>query len=492
MSHFFLIHSLIFIPLLTAAVVLLTHNRENLRDSCSLIGGIALASVSLILLGQSDFEVSNRITWAEPLPGITLAFHLEPLGLLFILVASILWPITTLYAVGYMRGHREPRQTSFFAFFAIAIACTMAIALSANLFTLFVFYELLTLSTYPLVTHKQNEEAQKAGRIYLYYLLGTAATFFLPAIALTWLITGSQDFTPGGILNAADDWRYSLLLVLFVFGVGKSAIMPFHRWLPAAMVAPTPVSALLHAVAVVKAGAFSILKIMAYIFGLDVLQELDAADWLAYLASFTLVIASFVALRADNLKRRLAFSTISQLNYITLAALLANSAAFMGGGMHIAMHAFAKITLFFCAGAVYVIADKTKVSELDGLGSKMPLTVIAFFIASLGIIGIPPTGGTWSKWYLLMGTAEAGQWLPMACLMLSTLLSMVYLLSIPVRSFLNIPSGERIEMEAVSPMIFAICLCALGTIGLFVLPDVLFDLISQIGGLSSAGDANGR
>jgi len=483
---------LILLPFATAAIVLTLGRFPNIREALSLGAGVMLIGIALWVYSNMGEMALVSIVWAEPVPGLSLSFKLDELGMLFILVATVLWPITTLYAIGYMRAHNEPRQTTFFAWFAIAIGSTLAIALAANLFTLFVFYEVLTLSTYPLVTHGRDEAAKKGGRTYLMILLGTSITFLLPAIIGTWVMAGSLDFKEGGVFAAdASVVQISVLLALFVVGIGKAAIMPFHRWLPAAMVAPTPVSALLHAVAVVKAGAFAMLKVCALIFGLDLLALLPASTWLAYLAALSIVIASVIALREDNLKRRLAYSTIGQLNYITLGALLATSSAFVGSAMHIAMHAFAKITLFFCAGAILVVSHKTRVSELTGLGRRMPLTMIAFFIGSLGIVGVPPTGGTWSKWYLLMGTLDSGQWVLAIALMLSSLLSIVYLLAIPVRAFL--PTGSETEAgwipERMSPMLLAILLTSIATITLFFFPQTVFELASAI---VPAGGGHGR
>ena len=350
------------------------------------------------------------ITLAEPFPGIALQFTLEPLGMLFALIAGFLWIVTSIYAIGYMRGHHEKNQTRFYMFFAIAIAVTQGVAFSGNLFTLFVFYEMLTLSTFPLVTHAGTEDARRAGRIYLGILIGTSIAFLLLALIWTWYLAGTVEFTSGGILDGtASPVMLGVLLLLFFFGVGKAALMPFHRWLPAAMVAPTPVSALLHAVAVVKAGVFSLLKISLYIFGPEVVRELPITEVLSYLVAASILLASLVAMTKDNLKARLAYSTVSQLGYITLGALLGLT-GILGGGMHIVMHAFGKITLFFGAGAILVAAHKTEVSQLDGLGRRMPLTFAAFTLGTLSIIGLPPLGGMWSKWYLAQATLERVNW----------------------------------------------------------------------------------
>ena len=265
-----------------------------------------------------------------------LAFEVEPLGMLFALIAAGLWIVNSLYSIGYMRANAEVQQTRFYVCFALALAATMGIAFAANLFTLFVFYEMLTLVTYPLVTHHGTEEARRGGRIYLGLLLGTSIMFLLPALAFTWFVAGTIDFTPGGILaGKLGGVGLGVLLALYMFGIGKAALMPFHRWLPAAMVAPTPVSALLHAVAVVKAGVFSVVKVIIYVFGIDTLLGAGVNGWLVAVAGFTIVAASVVALKADNLKRRLAYSTVSQLSYVVLAAaLLAPLVADRGGAAH--------------------------------------------------------------------------------------------------------------------------------------------------------------
>jgi multicomponent Na+:H+ antiporter subunit D len=426
------------------------------------------------------------VTLLETIPGISIAFEVEPLGLLFALVASSLWIVTTIYSIGYMRGHHEENQTRFYIFFAIAISGVMGVAFSANLFTLFVFYEMLTLSTFPLVTHHGTVEAMRAGRVYLGILLSTSIFLFLPAIIWTWDAAGTIDFEPGGILEGAlTPTQLTLLLGLFVFGIGKAAVMPFHRWLPAAMVAPTPVSALLHAVAVVKAGVFAVLKVSVYIFGIDLLQSVGSSQPFAYAAGATILIASLVAFTKDNLKARLAYSTISQLSYVVLGAMLATEAGVIGAGSHIVMHAFGKITLFFGAGAILVAAHRTNVSQLDGLGRAMPITMVAFLIGTLSIIGLPPAGGTWSKWYLALGTLEPGQYVLLATLMVSSLLSIGYLLVIPVRAFFGTEThdhhGEEVH-EAPLPMLVAMSLTATVTVLLFLFPDPVYHIVQLVVG----------
>ena len=469
-------------PLLGALLVALLRKHPNLREGASLLTATSLfAMVVVVILPAIQAGGRPGLEVLEVLPGLSLAFSVEPLGLLFSLVASGLWIVTTLYAVGYMRGHHEKNQTRFYICFALAISGAMGVAYAANLFTLFIFYEAITLCTYPLVTHHGTEKAKLAGRTYLGILMGTSVAFLLLALVWTYLLTGTTDFRPGGILSGkAEGGLLVALVALFAFGTGKAALMPFHRWLPAAMVAPTPVSALLHAVAVVKAGVFTVMKILVYIFGLDLLQETGASFWLTWVAAFTILAASCVALTKDNLKARLAYSTISQLSYIVLGAALANDPGVVGGSMHIATHAMGKITLFFCAGAIMVALHKTEISDMDGIGRKMPFTLLAFFIGSLSIIGLPPLGGSWSKWYLLLGAAQGQQWVMMVVLMLSSLLSIAYLMPVVARAFfrpLPEPSaghgghgegaGAGGIQEAPLLCVVPLCLTALGSLLLF-------------------------
>lgn len=476
---------IVMLPLMGAALIGLWRNHPNMREAMTLLTGLVTFFLTLQLLPVVLSGVHPVYTFAEPLPGLSISFRLEPLGMLFALIASALWIVTSIYAIGYMRGAKEKNQTQFYVFFALAVAFTLGLAFSANLLTLFIFYEALTLSTYPLVTHKGTEEARKGGRVYLGILLTTSILFFLPAIVWTYATAGTLDFMPGGVFtDQTSALTAGFLLLLFFFGVGKAALMPFHRWLPSAMVAPTPVSALLHAVAVVKAGVFTLLKIAVYIFGLDLLGVLQARDILLYVAGGSILLASLVAMTKDNLKARLAYSTVSQLGYITLGALLAVHAGVIGAGMHIAMHAFGKITLFFCAGAIYVASGKTEISDMKGLGRAMPLTMAAFFIGALSIIGLPPTGGTWSKWYLMLGSLETGHLVLMGVLMISSLLNIAYLLPIPVRGFFGGKnSGKAVKIkEAPFACLLAISLTTTGCLLLFFFPQGLQTLAAMIGG----------
>ena len=467
-------------PISGAVLVALAGERNaNLREAVTILTSVLLFAVVSGLYYGFGHSSHTVVEIAEPIMGLSLEFNMEPLGLLFALVCSFLWIVTSVYSIGYMRGHHEQQQTRFYVYFALAIASTMGVAFSANMFSLFVFYEFLTLTTYPLVTHSGTEEAKRAGRLYLGYLLGTSFCLLLLAVIWTWLITGTLEFTAGGIFDdEIPDTVIIVIFALYIFGIGKAALMPFHRWLPAAMVAPTPVSALLHAVAVVKAGVFTVLKITIYLFGLERLTSSGASELIMYVAGATILIASLIALSKDNLKARLAYSTVSQLSYVILGALLANTTGVIGAGMHIAMHAFGKITLFFCAGAILVASHKTEISDMHGLGRTMPFTMIAFLIGSLSIIGMPPMGGMWSKWFLVLGTLESSHYVLMAILLLSSLLNVAYLLPIPIRGFFSGKREDNVAIkEAPLPCLIAIGLTSAGCILLFFFPQPIYELM---------------
>ena len=460
------------VPVGAAALVAVSDKAPNLREACTLVAAAILFVAVASLLPEVLTGGRPTLRLMDIFPGLALEFSVEPFGLLFALIASGLWILSSLYSIGYMRGNDEAHQTRFYVCFALAIACTIGVAFSGNLLSLFLFYELLTLVTYPLVTHHGDDEARRGGRTYIGVLLFTSTALLLPAIVLTWIFAGTLDFVPGGILEGrASPFVATVLLVLFMFGIGKAAIMPFHRWLPAAMVAPTPVSALLHAVAVVKAGVFSVVKIIVYVFGFDAAGANFA--WLAYIAGFTILAASVVALRADNLKRRLAYSTVSQLSYVVLAAAILAPISMIGAALHIAAHAFGKITLFFAAGAIYTACHKTKVSELDGVGRQMPWTLAAFAIASLSMIGLPPTAGVLSKWFIVSGAVQTQQWVALAVIMISTLLNAGYFVPIVYRAFMRDSStADLVSGEAPWTMVVALVATAALTVLLFFFADI--------------------
>ncbi len=476
------LHLSFWIPLAGTLLIVLTGRQPNIREAVSLLTAMLLFAVIAALVPAVYDGAHPALVLAEPLPGLALQLTVEPLGMLFALLASLLWILTTVYSIGYMRARKEKHQTRFYACFALSLWAAVGMAFAGNLLTMLVFYEVLTLSTYPLVTHAGTAAARRAGRVYLALLLGTSIGFLLFAIIWTWHLAGTLDFAAGGILQGtASPAVLGMLLVLYVFGIGKAAIMPFHHWLPAAMVAPTPVSALLHAVAVVKGGVFFILKIAVYVFGVDTLMDIEARQWLLYVATATIVLASLVALRKDNLKARLAYSTISQLSYVILGALLANAAGILGGAMHIATHAFGKITLFFCAGAILVSSRKTRVSELAGIGRSMPWTMGAFAIASLAMIGMPPTAVFISKWYLLFGAVDADQMIAVSALLLSTLLTAGYLLPVVYTAFFD--RADETHSEAPPAILLALGVTTLGTLVLFFYPGIPLALARQLAGL---------
>ena len=476
------------IPMAGAVLIAFNGKRQNIRESITLVTAVLLFIDVLWILQPFLAGHEMALTLGQVMPGLNIALRIEPLGMMFALIASGLWIVNSIYSIGYMRANNEQNQTRVYVCFAIAIFSAIGIAFAANMFTLFIFYEVLTISTYPLVTHKGNDEARRSGRIYLGLLIGTSIGLQMTAIIWTWLATGTLDFTKGGIINGhVSASVMPILLGLYMFGIGKAALMPFHRWLPAAMVAPTPVSALLHAVAVVKAGVFTVMKVAVYIFGIDTLSKTGASQWLIWVAAFTLVTASVIALTKNNLKARLAYSTISQLAYVTLGAAMATSMGVIGGSMHIAMHAMGKITLFFCAGAIYTAVHKTEISDMDGLGRIMPFTYGAFLIGALSIIGLPPMGGSWSKWYLMMGAADTDQYILIGILMLSSLLNVAYLLPIIGRGFFI--SNKEFEAQGTglgsireAPLFCVIppMLTAAGCLALFFYADKLYRLLEPM------------
>jgi multicomponent Na+:H+ antiporter subunit D len=474
------------VPLAGAVLIAMSDRKPNQRETATLVTAVGLfatvaALTSRVLAGERPY-----MELLDIVPGVALAFRIEPLGMMFALVASFLWIVNSIYSIGYMRGNKERHQTRFYVCFAVALWATMGVAFSANLLTLFVFYELLTISTYPLVTHHGDDKAVRGGRTYLGILLTTSIGVMLPAIILTAYLVGTLDFRVGGILQGkVSDEMGGLLLFLFMYGTGKAALMPIHRWLPAAMVAPTPVSALLHAVAVVKAGVFIVVKLIVYTFGIGYLSKLTNADWLLYVAGATILIASTIALRSDNLKRRLAYSTVSQLSYVIMAAAILVPISAVGAAIHIAAHAFGKITLFFAAGSIYTAAHKTEVSQLDGIGRRMPWTMGAFAIGALSMIGVPPTAGFVSKWYILLGALDAKSTAAIVVIVLSTILNAAYFLPVVYAAFFRKPpEGEAHKHgEAPLPIVIALTITAAGTIVLFFLPDLPLALARSMVGL---------
>jgi len=468
------------VSLFAAFLLIFLAKKPNLRESLTFLAGLlkfglVVSMVPAVLRGA---EIIYPLV--EVLPGVSIKFRVDALGMLFAIVSSSLWIITSAYSIGYMRGLNEHSQTRYYCFFALALSATIGVAFSANLLTLYLFYEMLSFATYPLVTHHQDGEARSSGRKYLLYIVGTSIAFVLPAMLISYNLAGTLEFAKQGFLaGTGSKTLITLLLVLLIFGFAKVALMPLHSWLPAAMVAPTPVSALLHAVAVVKVGAFSVLRVVTGVFGTDFLLSLHLGTVICYIAAFTILVASLIALSQDELKRRLAFSTIGQLSYIVLGVALLSPKGMIGGMTHIAMHAFGKITLFFCAGAIFVATGKKNISQMVGIGKRMPVTMIAFFIGSLSVIGLPPCGGFISKWYLVLGTLEADQTAMLIVLLVSSLLNAAYFLPIVYRAFFCTPEEAMFDNKIDEAPIWCVAplaVTALCSIVLFFYPQPFFRL----------------
>ncbi len=488
------------VSLVGAILIPAARRNPNIREGCSVAAALLKCAIVLSMIPEILAGKTIHYTVLTFLPGISLAFRVDALGLIFATTASILWILNTFYSIGYMRAHNEPSQTRFYTCFALTLSATMGVAFSANLITLYLFYEILTLVTYPLVAHKESKEAYAGANKYFFYLLGTSTAFLLPAVILTYSLAGNGNFNPNGLLpHDANPIVLTLVFLFFLFGIGKAAIMPVHSWLPAAMVAPTPVSALLHAVAVVNTGVFCVLRVMFHVFGVDLMKLLNLGTITSVLASFTILCASMIALTRDNLKERLAYSTISQLSYITLGGALLSPSGMAGGVLHIANHAFSKITLFFCAGSIYVASHKTNISQMNGIGRQMPWTLTAFAVATLSMIGIPLSAGFVSKWYLAIGTMEADQVLILFVLLTSTLLNAMYFIPIVYRAFFRPPSDNEADphgagdkdggadgthhIQESSPFIVVpLMVTAVISLILGMFPDILLALVRQVTG----------
>jgi len=477
------------IPLVGSVLVMLLGKDQNLRETVSSVSSIALFVVVCSMIPTIFAGKTLYYNLFTILPGVTVTLRADPMSMIFAMVASSLWTIAVFYSMGYMRGLNEHAQTRFNACFALAIFGAMGVAFSDNLFTMYLFYEIVSVCTYPLVAHHQDQEGYDGGRKYLVYLTATAKMFLLPAMILIYVLTGTLDFATDistGIFP--DTVNKSLVVMLYIFclfGFAKNGIMPFHHWLPGAMVAPTPVSALLHAVAVVKVGVFCTTRVMLYVFGVDLMDALNLGVPTAYFVGFTIITASIIALSKDNLKARLAYSTVSQLSYIILGVALLTPAAIEGGLIHIVNHAFAKITLFFCAGAIYVAAHKKNISEMEGLGKIMPFTFGAFAIASLSMIGAPPVAGFVSKWKLLVGSVQAHQIGILLILLASTLLNAAYFLPVTYRAFFGkrpaTEPGNGIREAPLSMLIPILIACFISVlIGIF--PNFMMTFVKAVTG----------
>ena len=465
----------VLVPAGAAVLAALTTGRwPNLRDAWATLAGVAMVVITVLMLADTLDGRIHRTVLLELSPGIEIALRADPAGMIFGLLVSVLWVLAGVYAVGYMRGEHEQKQTRFFTAFALSISTAAGVALAENLLTFVLFYELLSLFTYPLVTHRETESALSAGRKYLAYTL-SGGVMLIGATAWLHVLGIDATFTAGGFLdgqelNSATQWG---LFALLAGGVGvKAAVMPLHSWLPSAMVAPTPVSALLHAVAVVKAGVFGMVRVGVFVFGASLLDDMGAWLVLAVMSAATLLIGSTLALRHDNLKRRLAYSTISHLSYIVLGVALIGPLALTGALLHIVGHGVTKITLFFVAGAIHVRTHKENVSELDGIGRQMPITMGAFTLASLSMVGIPPFILFTSKLYLGWGAVEVGQQVFLIVYLVSGVLAAGYLFPVIYRAFWRSSPDHTRYGEADVRMVAPIAVTAVLAFVWGIVPDM--------------------
>ncbi len=463
-------------------IFFLREESHRLRTALNMAGALVkLALVVWMIWGVfHDHVYASRL---ELMPGLDLVLSADALSVLFVALSTVLWLVTTLYAIGYLED--SPHRSRFFGFFSLCVSATVGIALSGNLLTFVVFYEILTLATYPLVAHRGTPDADYGARVYLVYTMVGGALLFVGAVWLQSLV-GPVDFTQGGLLGSVPDALHGQLVVIFfvlLAGLGvKAALVPLHGWLPQAMVAPAPVSALLHAVAVVKAGAFGIVRVVYEVYGVEFAHGLGLLAALSVLASATILYGSLMALSQDGLKKRLAYSTVSQVAYIALGASVLGPIATIGGLVHLVHQGIMKITLFFCAGNYAETLGVHKVSEMNGVGRRMPWTTLAFTVGALGMIGIPPVAGFVTKWYLGLGAAAAGAEWVILVLVASSLLNAAYFLPILYRAWFQPPpdrwpdehigGGRPMSMGETSPAL--------------LWPPVVTALLSLLAGLLAA------
>jgi len=478
----------VLVSAIASVLVMLSYRRPNLREGWSLGAGVIKFLIVVSMTPAILSGVVIKYTVFKILPGVELAFTVDGIGLLFATTSSFLWIITTVYSMGYMRTLNEHAQTRYYTCFAIALSSAMGVAFAGNLFTLFFFYEILSLCTLPLVIHNETAKDWDAGRKYLLYLVGASSSILLGAIILTYSLTGTLEFNKAGMFAGIEATTFSgmeiptlltVMYFMFLYGFAKAGLMPMHNWLPSAMVAPTPVSALLHAVAVVKVGAFCVVRLVIDVFGVPQMQSLHLGDYTAIIASITILASSAYALTQDNLKMRLAYSTVSQLSYIVLGVALLSVSGITGGIIHIVNHAFTKITLFFCAGAIYVASHKTNISQMSGIARKMPWTIAAFTIASLSIIGVPLFAGFITKWYLVIGTIETKSWILLGVILTSSLLNVAYFAPVVYQAVFGAPPADGHEgvSEAPYKVLIPLLITAAGTVVLGIFPDYFLNLI---------------
>jgi len=473
------LNNIILLPIVfpfLAAIIMSACNFNEKRRNIFAGSVILINLIFVIYIVKSFGEISLHFIKINEF--LDIYFKVDKLSIFFSLLASVLWSFTSIYSMEYMK--HEKKEKRFFTYFITTLGVTLGIAFAGNLLTLYLFYELLTLTTFPLVIHSESKEALKSGKKYLIYSFA-GATVALMGMLILFSITNDLTFVPGGILKGNKQLYFVAYVSMFIgFGV-KAALVPFHSWLPEAMVAPTPVSSLLHAVAVVKSGIYAITRVTYYIFGADAVRTTGANKYLIILVIISILMGSFLALHQENLKKRLAYSTISQLGYILLGILLLNKNAFTGAMMHLLNHAVIKITLFFCVGAIMYTTGKTKMSEINGIGKSMPITMWCFTVSAISLIGIPPTNGFISKWFLAEGALLEGKVAFPAILLVSALLTALYLLPISIAAFFTKENNEAIiKKDAPLKMLIPIICITIITILLGLFPNFVLDFIRDM------------
>lgn len=466
----------VLVPLIASGLIVICSRLPNLREGWTILASLLMFGMTFSMLPDVISGNYPAVTLFELSPGAALALKVDPLGIIFAISASFLWIITSFYSIGYVRSLGLHHQTRYFTSFAVCLGATMGLAFSANLLTFLIFYELLTIAAYPLVIHEETPEAMGAGRKYLAYLL-TGGLLLTAAVAATYIWTGDLSFAPGGFLDATlGQGKLIVIATLFVVGLGfKAALMPLHSWLPTAMVAPTPVSGLLHAVAVVKAGVFGFFRIIGFVFGPTLFHDIGAGTILGIVCGVTIILASLLAFRQDKIKRRLAYSTIAHLACMVLGAVLLAPEGWLGGSLEIVFHAMSKITLFLCAGAIMASTGIDRISDMNGLGHRMPVTMGAFTIGVLSLSGLPPLAGFVSKWFLGAGMVLDGEPVLLAIFLISHLLSVGYFAPMVYRSFFLPSTHPGKFSEASLLMVVPLSLTAILSALLGLAPDLIFN-----------------
>ncbi|WP_037349006.1 proton-conducting transporter transmembrane domain-containing protein [Anaplasma marginale] len=480
------------LPFASAVLILAFRNVRRAYEVLTLVSSCALVPILYRIYVLCAGGQGGAVLRYEMTSSLCIALQPEALGVAFALMVSLLWLITNVYTICYMNKtelKNKKRHPVFYSCFAASVGCTLCVAFSGNIVTLFVAYEILTACTYPLIIHGLSASSIEGGKFYLKTLLCASMLFFLPAVIMICGLGGAGSFGTASFISETHPAFLPILLILLCYGVAKAAIVPVHVWLPRAMVAPTPVSALLHAVAVVKSGVFTIIKIAVYVLGVRGMGEYYASaggtiyncNVLMYLSAATIIVGSVMAMQQSNLKKLLAYSTVSQLSYITLAVSMYTDGAIRAAVLQMVCHAFAKITLFFAAGAIYAVTGKTSVKEMDGIGRAMPLTAAAFCIGALAMVGVPPASTFWGKFSILSEAMGSGHIVVVLTVVASTLLNTLYFVPIIYRAFFIKPSAKSGRKEAPVPMLTAMMATSACTIALFLYPNIVFGVLDRIG-----------